>query len=289
MSPAWRRYLPLTKPTISLLVVVTVIPSLFLASGAVPSVKLCILTMVGTFLASASASVFNHILDADIDLKMARTSRRPLASGEVKVIPALILAVLLGIFSLSLLCAFANPLTAGIALAANLFYVLVYTLLLKRTTDQNIVIGGAAGSVGPLIGWAAVSGQLAWPAWALFLIIFLWTPPHFWSLALKYKHDYSAANIPMLPVTRGEPKTRSHIFLYTLTLFPPVIAIYLSGEAGHIYGLTSLVATAFFSLKAWKLLRAKDSSSAMSVFHYSCLYLFIVFGALTLDRIISLV
>lgn len=288
-SPVWRRYLPLTKPTISLLVVVTVVPSLFLATTSVPSLKVCFFTLLGTYLASASASVFNHILDADIDLQMARTRGRPVASGQVEVIPALLLASGLGILSLSILCAFANPLTAGIALSANLFYVLIYTLMLKRSTDQNIVIGGAAGSVGPLIGWAAVTGELSWPAWALFLIIFLWTPPHFWSLAIKYKKDYAVAKIPMLPVTRGDAETRKQIFLYTLTLFPPIIALYLFGAAGHLYGLSSLIATGYFSWKAWKLFRHADNAEAMPVFHYSCLYLFLIFGALTLDRLIFLV
>lgn len=283
----WKRYVPLTKPTISLLVVVTVVPSLFMAGESLPSFLLCTMTLLGTYLASASASVFNHILDADIDQRMARTRGRPVAAGQIAAIPALILGTILGVVSLSILCGFANPLTAGIALSANFFYVLIYTMLLKRNTDQNIVIGGAAGSVGPLIGWAAVTGELAWPAWALFAIIFLWTPPHFWSLAIKYQKDYAAAKVPMLPVTRGDATTRKHIFLYTLTLLPPVMAIYIFDAAGLIYGLPAITATLYFCWKAWVLYRYADNSRAMAVFHYSCLYLFAIFGALTLDRIVA--
>jgi protoheme IX farnesyltransferase len=287
LTMIWRRYAPLTKPTISLLVVVTVVPSLLLAARGLPDLMLAAMTLLGTYLASASASVFNHILDADVDHRMARTRGRPVASGQVAPIPALALGTTLGVISLSILCAFANPLTAGIALAANFFYVLIYTMFLKRNTDQNIVIGGAAGSVGPLIGWAAVTGDLAWPAWALFAIIFLWTPPHFWSLAIKYKKDYAVANIPMLPVTRGDAETRKQIFLYTLTLLPPVAALYALGEAGLFYGISAMAATLYFCWKAWVLYRDADNAKAMPVFHYSCLYLFAIFGALTVDRLVA--
>ena len=286
---SWRRYLPLTKPTISLLVVVTVVPSLLLARDELPSFSLSVMTLLGTYLASASASVFNHILDSDVDQRMARTRGRPLAAGHVATLPALVLGSVLGIVSLSILCSFANPLAAGIALAANLFYVLGYTLLLKRYTDQNIVIGGAAGSVGPLIGWAAVTGRIEWPAWALFAVIFLWTPPHFWSLAIKYQKDYAVAKIPMLPVTRGDDVTRRHIFLYTLTLLPPIVVIFIYGAAGWVYGVCAITATLYFCWKSWVLYRDQDNTKAMAVFHYSCLYLFAIFGALTVDRLIALI
>jgi protoheme IX farnesyltransferase len=289
VAPAthWRSYVPLTKPTISLLVVVTVVPALLLATQGLPHLVPALAALAGTYLASASASVFNHILDSDVDVRMARTRSRPVASGAVSQNAALLFGSVLGLASLVLLYTLATPLAAGVAFVANAFYVLVYTLCLKRYTSQNIVIGGAAGSVGPLIGWAAVTGDIGWPAWALFAIIFLWTPPHFWALALKYKKDYASAGIPMLPVVKGDEATRRQIFGYTLTLFPPILAIYYYGAANVTYLVTALAATAWFTFKAWQLLVSKDNLKAMPVFHYSCLYLFIVFGGLTVDRLMA--
>jgi protoheme IX farnesyltransferase len=286
---SWRSYIPLTKPTISLLVVVTVVPALLLAAHGMPKLIVALAALAGTYLASASASVFNHLLDADLDAVMNRTRGRPVPSGQVSTGAAFAFGSGLGITSLVVLGHFTTPLAAAVALAANAFYVLVYTLCLKRHTDQNIVIGGAAGSVGPLIGWAAVTGGLGWPAWVLFGIIFLWTPPHFWSLAIKYKRDYAAAGIPMLPVSRGEAATRRQIFAYTLTLIPPVIALYGGGAGGLLYLVTGLGATLYFAWKAWELLRAGDGANSMPVFHYSCLYLFIVFGSLTIDRLLAVI
>lgn len=283
----WRDFIPLTKPTISLLVVVTVVPALLASKAGLPSFKVAFVALLGTYLASASASVFNHLLDADVDELMHRTKGRPMPSRKVSQASALAFGAVLGAISLAILCAWTTPLAAVVALLANAFYVLVYTWFLKRRTDQNIVIGGAAGAVGPLIGWAAVNGSIEWPAWVLFAVIFLWTPPHFWALALKYQKDYAAAGIPMLPVTRGEETTRRHIFLYTLTLFPPILALYAYDEFGLIYLVTSTAATLWFAWLAWKLWRAHDNRNAMPVFHYSCLYLFIVFGSLTLDLLVS--
>ena len=285
---AWRHFIPLTKPTISLLVVVTVVPALLAAAEGLPTLSVAITALIGTYLASASASVFNHLLDADVDEQMNRTRGRPVPSGKVNQTGALIFGIILGAASLAILCAWTTPLAAVIALLANAFYVLVYTWFLKRRTDQNIVIGGAAGAVGPLIGWAAVSNSIAWPAWVLFAIIFLWTPPHFWALALKYQKDYAAARIPMLPVTRGEETTRRHIFLYTLTLIPPVTALYAYGSFGLLYFIPSLAATLWFVWMGFKLWRDHSNAHAMPLFHYSCLYLFIIFGCLTLDLLVAL-
>ncbi len=284
----WRDYIPLTKPTISLLVVVTVVPAMLFTASGLPSVTTALAALVGTFLASASAAVFNHLLDADLDMVMNRTSKRPMPSGKVTNTNAFIFGLTLGILSTSILLAYTTPLAAIVAIAANLFYVLIYTYGLKRNTDQNIVIGGAAGAVGPLIGWAAVTGELSWQAWILFLIIFLWTPPHFWALAIKYRDDYAAANVPMLPVTRGFEVTRRHIFLYTLTLVPAVASLYVSNDAGLVYLIGAMGATIYFVYKAWQLYRDHHNEKAMAVFHYSCLYLFIVFGALTLDRLVRI-
>lgn len=284
-TATWRSYVPLTKPTITLLVVVTVVPTLLLAAPSLPSLTVAIAALFGTYLASASASVFNHLLDQDLDAVMQRTRGRPVASGQVSRNAAFALGSVLGVLSLVVLYWFTTPLAAAVALAANVFYVLIYTLCLKRYTDQNIVIGGAAGAVGPLIGWAAVTGNLSWSAWVLFWIIVLWTPPHFWALALKYQKDYAAAGIPMLPVTRGEETTRRHMFLYTLTLWPAVASLYAFGAAGLIYVIPSMLATAEFTRRAWVLYREHNNRGAMPVFHYSCLYLFVIFGALTFDRL----
>lgn len=281
-----RNYLPMTKPTITLLVVVTVIPGLLLAP-ALPSLTVAIAALIGTCLASASAAVFNHLLDADMDSIMIRTQKRPIASGSVSKSGAFLFGATLALVSLLILYVFTTPLAAILSLAANIFYVLIYTICLKRYTDQNIVIGGAAGAVGPLIGFAAVTATLNWPAVILFGIVFLWTPPHFWSLAIKYREDYASANVPMLPVTRGLVATRRQIFWYTLTLFPAVIAIFVLGAAGWLYLVGSLVASWFFTAKAWNLMKSGDDAKAMPLFHYSCVYVFYVFGALTIDRLLS--
>ena len=276
------------KPTISLLVVVTVLPTLIMANGSVPSLELTVATLLGTFLASGSAGIFNHLADSDIDGFMKRTSDRPLPSGAVSEALAFAVATILGLVSFYMLYTVASPLAAYIALMANGFYVLVYTMFLKRRTVQNIVIGGAAGAVGPLIGWAAVESTLAWPAWYLFLIIFLWTPPHFWALAIKYKEDYSKANIPMMPSVRGVPATKKQIFGYTLTLLPPVVLLYTSGSAGLTYLFLCTLLTLYFIYLAFKLLVSDDELQAMPLFYYSCFYLFGMFGALTLDQILRL-
>ena len=276
------------KPTISLLVVVTVIPTLIMANGSMPSLNLVLVTLLGTYLASGSAGIFNHLADSDIDGYMQRTRSRPLPTGKVSQPLALFVAVSLGAVSFAMLYLGATPLAAWVALAANGFYVLVYTMYLKRRTVQNIVIGGAAGAVGPLIGWAAVTNTLSLPSWYLFAIIFLWTPPHFWALAIKYKDDYAKANIPMMPSVRGVQVTKRQIFLYTLSLLPPVVALYWGGDAGWIYLSLSGALTLYFIWLALVLLRSSDEKKAMPLFYYSCFYLFGIFGALTLDRILLL-
>ena len=285
----WRDYFNLTKPTITLLVVVTVLPGILLAvDSELPKMSLIVFSLVGTWLASSSAAVFNHLVDAEIDRHMVRTRRRPVASGRVPNSNAMIFGTVLGVMSFLVLTFGASLFAAMIAVFANAFYVLFYTMYLKRRTEQNIVIGGAAGAVGPLIGWASIDATIGWPAVVLFLVIFLWTPPHFWALALKYKDDYAAAGIPMMPVVRGDESTRWQILLYTLTLFPVIASLTLFGAAGIVYLLGSLLFTAYFAWMAWKLFRSRDNKFAMPLFHYSCLYLFGVFGALIVDRLLSL-
>ena len=285
LNANWQKFIPLTKPTISLLVVVTLMPALLLAAPTSPNVATMFAAVIGTFLSSASASVFNHLLDADLDEVMNRTRGRPVPSGQVSTRAAFWFGAILATLSMAILYRWTTPLAALVALMANIFYVLFYTLCLKRYTDQNIVIGGAAGAVGPLIGWAAMSNNIGWPSWVLFAVIFLWTPPHFWALAIKYRRDYAAANIPMLPVTRGDEATRLQIFLYTLTLIPTVGALYFFGAAGPMYLACAGAATIYFCWKAWCLFRSRSNELAMPLFHYSCLYLFAVFGALAIDKL----
>lgn len=288
-AATWRDYFLLTKPTISMLVVVTAVPGFLLPlDSTLPSPMVALAVVLGTWLASASAAVFNQFIDADIDAQMARTMQRPLPAGRVEQKTAFTLATFLGIAAFAMLYFFTTPLAAWVSVAGNLFYVLVYTMYLKRRTVQNIVIGGAAGAVGPLIGWAAVTGGLAWEAWALFLLIFLWTPPHFWALALKYKDDYARAKVPMMPVVRGDEVTRKQMFWYTLSLVPVVVSLAYPGQAGWLYLVPSLALTLWFVWLAWRLYRSHSNVEAMPLFHFSCLYLFGVFGALTLDKLVML-
>ncbi len=286
---SWSALVNLTKPTITLLVVVTVIPGMMLASPAIPSPWLMFAAAIGTYFSSASSAVFNHLLDTDLDQVMKRTRGRPVPSGSISPTTALGFGFSLAAISILVLYIFTTPLAAGVSLAANIFYAAIYTLVLKRHTVQNIVIGGAAGAVGPLIGWAAVTGDsLGWPAWALFAIVFLWTPPHFWALAIKYREDYAKAKVPMMPAIKGCEPTRKQIFYYTLTLIPAVASLYWGQKAGLIYLSVSLVATLYFIWVAFNLYRSGDNAMAMPVFHYSCLYLFIVFGSLAVDRLMFL-
>jgi heme o synthase len=286
-APAsWRDYFQMTKPTITLLVVVTVFPGILLASpGHIPHMTLVLASLVGTWLASSSAAVFNHLVDADIDRNMTRTYRRPVASGRVVQRNAIIFATALGLLSVTILGFYTTWLAAVVAVAANAFYVLFYTMYLKRRTVQNIVIGGAAGAVGPLIGWASVEPTIGAPAWLLFLVIFLWTPPHFWALAMKYKDDYAAAGVPMMPVVKGEESTRRQMFWYAASLIPVVASLFVMGAAGWIYLVIAMAFTLYFVWLAGKFMVTRDSGLAMPLFHYSCLYLFGVFGGLMIDRL----
>ncbi|RZA23400.1 MAG: protoheme IX farnesyltransferase, partial [Proteobacteria bacterium] len=269
-------------------VVVTVIPALFMTQDHFPSLEVSFVALLGTFLASGSAAVFNHLVDQDIDQHMKRTRTRPIPAGKISTTKAATFAVVMALLSFVLLYRYATPLAAWLGVAANFFYVVIYTMYLKRRTVQNIVLGGAAGCVGPLIGWAAMTGTIEWPAWVLFGIIFFWTPPHFWSLAIKYKDDYARANIPMLPTVKGLEVTRTQIFYYTLLLIPTVFALSFFGAAGWIYSVLAGGLTLYFVWLAFKLYRTKENARAMPLFFYSCFYLFGVFGALTIDRIVTL-
>jgi protoheme IX farnesyltransferase len=280
-----RDYLTLTKPRIMTLLLLTGAAGMFVGAQGVPPLGLFGVTMVGLALACGGASALNHVLDRDIDALMgSRTERRPVATGRVSPEQALEFGVLLSALSFALLASAVNVLTAVLALVGNLFYVLVYTRWLKRSTPQNIVIGGAAGAVPPLVGYAAATGSLALPALWLFLIVFLWTPPHFWALALMIKNAYAAAGVPMLPVVRGDRETAQQIVLYSLVMvaFTVIVGLWL----GPLYTVAAVVLGAVFIALAVLLRRDLSRTRAQVLFHYSLLYLALLFTAAALDPVL---
>jgi len=280
-----RDYLTLTKPRIMTLLLLTGAAGMFVGAQGVPPLGLFGVTMLGLALACGGASALNHVLDRDIDALMgSRTAKRPVATGRVSPEQALEFGVLLSAISFALLASAVNVLTAVLALVGNLFYVLVYTRWLKRSTPQNIVIGGAAGAVPPLVGYAAATGSLALPALWLFLIVFLWTPPHFWALALMIKDAYAAAGVPMLPVVRGDRETARQIVLYSLVMvaFTVVVGLWL----GPLYTVAAVVLGAVFIALAVLLRRDLSRTRAQVLFHYSLLYLALLFTAAALDPVL---
>jgi heme o synthase len=280
-----RDYLTLTKPRIMTLLLLTGAAGMFVGAQGVPPLGLFGVTMVGLALACGGASALNHVLDRDIDALMgSRTEERPVAAGRVSPGQALEFGILLSAISFALLASAVNVLTAVLALVGNLFYVLVYTRWLKRSTPQNIVIGGAAGAVPPLVGYAAATGSLALPALWLFLIVFLWTPPHFWALALMIKNAYAAAGVPMLPVVRGDRETARQIVLYSLAMvaFTVVVGIWL----GPLYTIAAVVLGVVFVALAVLLRRDLTRARAKVLFHYSLLYLALLFTAAALDPVL---
>jgi protoheme IX farnesyltransferase len=282
-----RDYVTLTKPRIMTLLLLTGLCGMVVGAGGLPPLWLVGVTMLGLALACGGASALNHVLDADIDRLMGkRTRSRPVAAGRVPAPYALEFGLALSAFSFVLLAALVNPLAAHLALAGGLFYVLVYTRLLKRSTPQNIVIGGAAGAVPPLVGWAAATGNLTWPALVLFGVVFLWTPPHFWALALLIKRNYAAAGVPMLPVVRGDDETTKQIVLYTVALVAFTIAPALWGQFGLVYLVAAVALGGTFLGFAWVLRRERTPARASLLFHYSLLYLGLLFVAMALDTVI---
>jgi protoheme IX farnesyltransferase len=280
-----RDYLTLTKPRIMTLLLVTGAAGMFVGAQGVPSLPSLVVAMLGLALACGGASALNHVLDRDIDVLMgSRTEQRPVASGRVTPEQALEFGVLLSAVSFALLASAVNVLTAALALVGGLFYVLVYTRWLKRSTPQNIVIGGAAGAVPPLVGYAAATGSLALPALWLFLIVFLWTPPHFWALALMIKNAYAAAGVPMLPVVRGDRETARQIVLYSLAMVAFTVAV--GFWLGALYTVAALVLGAVFVALAVLLRRDLTRAHAKLLFHYSLLYLALLFTAAALDPVL---
>jgi heme o synthase len=280
----WQDYVTLTKPRIMSLLLVTGFCGMIAGAQGWPGTGTAVAAMVGLALACGGASALNHVLDRDIDPLMgSRTKARPVASGRVPASRALEFGLALSALSFVLLATTVNALTAVLALIGNLFYVLVYTRWLKRTTSQNIVIGGAAGAVPPLVGWAAATNHVGLAAWLLFAIVFVWTPPHFWALALLIKDNYANAKVPMLPVVRGERETARQIVLYSLVLVAVTLTPWLWGPAGLGYVAAALALGAVFVWYAERLRRDTTPRRAMLLFHYSLLYLALLFAALALD------
>jgi heme o synthase len=283
-----RDYVTLTKPRIMSLLLLTGLCGMVIGAEGLPPYWLIATTMLGLALACGGASALNHVLDADIDRLMGkRTRSRPVAAGRVPAPYALEFGLALSAFSFVLLAGVVNVLTALLALIGNLFYVLVYTRLLKRSTPQNIVIGGAAGAIPPLVGWAAATGNLTLPALVLFAVVFLWTPPHFWALALLIKRDYAAAGVPMLPVVRGERETARQIVLYTAALVAFTLAPALWGQFGLVYLVAAAALGACFLWLAWRLRRERTPARAALLFHYSLAYLALLFVAMAVDSVLA--
>jgi heme o synthase len=281
-------YVALTKPRIIELLLVTTVPAMIVAERGMPSTWLILATLVGGTLAAGGANATNMVIDRDIDRKMRRTSRRPLVTGEITPRNALIFAAALELAAAAWLSLVVNPLSAALAVAATLFYVVVYTIWLKRTSTQNIVIGGAAGAVPVLVGWAAVTGELAIAPFAMFAIIFAWTPPHFWALAIRYRDDYARAEVPMLPCVASFDETARRIVGYTVVLWATSLVFWALGSMGPVYLAAATVLGAMFTWKAVKLARSRVPDSAMSLFKFSITYITLLFGAMAADQLLPL-
>jgi heme o synthase len=284
---AWRDYVTLTKPRVMSLLLLTGAAGAFVGAQAVPALDILAIMLIGLALACGGASALNHYLDRDIDKLMgSRTASRPVASGRLAPEYALEFGVALCAISFVLLDSLVNFPTAALALAGGLFYVFVYTLWLKRTTPQNIVIGGAAGAVPPLVGYASVTGHIGLAAIAMFGIVFLWTPPHFWALALMLKDHYANARVPMLPVVRGDRETARQVFWYTLVLVAATLVPAAFGTFGLVYGVSALVLGAMLTWLAIVLWRATTKPNAVRLFHFSMLYLALLFVAMAVDAVV---
>lgn len=281
-----RAYVGLTKPRIVELLLVTTVPTMVVAQRGLPDLWLVVATLVGGSLAAGGANTINSWADRDIDALMHRTERRPMARHQVAPPAALRFGVILGALAFAWLWAFVNLLSAVLAIAALLFYVFVYTLGLKRRSTQNIVIGGAAGCVPVLVGWSAVTGEVGLPALVLFAIVFAWTPPHFWALAIKYRDDYAAAGVPMLPVVRGVAETVRQILLYTVALVAITLLMGPVGGLGAIYLSAAILLGAAFIAYAVRLVRERTEAVAMGLFRFSISYLGLLFLAMAVDAVV---
>jgi protoheme IX farnesyltransferase len=283
-SSVLKQYWSLTKPRVVALIVFTAVIGMFLAVPGLPPLRAALLGTLGIWLAASSAAAINQILDSRIDAQMARTSWRPLVAGTLTTRQALVFALVLGALAMAVLLLWVNPLTALLTFASLIGYAVVYTVYLKRATPQNIVIGGLAGAAPPALGWAAVTGQLHPHALLLVLIIFVWTPPHFWALAIFRRDDYARAMVPMLPVTYGVQYTRWQILFYTVLLVAVTVLPWATGMSGLFYLGGALVLGVVFVCYAWQLMDPPDDYYPMRVFNYSIVYLMALFAFLLLDH-----
>lgn len=284
LSATWRDYLELCKPRVVLLMLLTVIVGMYLAAPGWINLSLVALTLIGVGFSAGSAAAINHLVDRHIDAVMARTRKRPVARGRVSVVQALTFALSIGIMGLVILYVFVNPLTAFLTFITLIGYAGIYTGYLKRATSQNIVIGGLAGAAPPLLGWVAVTNQLTPEPLLLVLIIFTWTPPHFWALAIYRFEEYQHAQIPMLPVTHGIPYTKLSIYLYTILLLVVSVLPFIIGMSGVFYLVGALILGGRFLYWAHKLYRSERAVVAMQTFKFSIVYLMLLFVVLLLDH-----
>ena len=283
-SVGWRDYVTLTKPRIMSLLVLTAVCAMVAGAGGAPAPVALIALVVGGALACGGASALNHVLDRDIDQLMGpRTASRPVAAGRISPVRATVFGLVLSALAFALLVAFTNPLTALLSLSGGAFYVGIYTYWLKRTTDQNIVIGGAAGAIPPLAGWAAAHGTLGPGAAFLFAIVLLWTPPHFWALALLLVRHYAAAEVPMMPVVRGPGVTARMVFWYSILLLGVTLLPVALGTFGLVYLAGATILGGVLCVLAWRLWRESSPAKAAVLFHYSLLYLALLFVAVAID------
>ena len=289
-SANWRvvlsSYIGLMKPHVTVLLLGTTLAAMALAGQGLPPVSVTLGTLLGGLFAAGSANAINCYWDRDIDKLMSRTKSRALPAGRITDLHALIFGVALGVLSFFILGISANWLAAALAVSAILFYVCIYTMWLKRTTTQNIVIGGAAGAVPVLVGWAAATGSLAWPAFWMFVIVFMWTPPHFWALSLVLKKDYARAGVPMLPVIKGESATYRQIVLYSVVLAASSLALFFIGALGYIYLAVALLTGGGLVVLAVRLMRIRTLKEARTVFWFSNYYLALLFAAMVIDHIL---
>ena len=281
-------YIALTKPRIIELLLVTTVPAMFLAARGVPPLDLVLWTLVGGSLAAGAANAINCYIDRDIDVLMTRTRRRPLPAHEVSPEDALVFGLVLGVIAFAIMAFLTNLVAAMLTLIAMAFYVVVYTMLLKRSTPQNIVLGGAAGALPPVIGWAAVTGDVTLPALVLFAIVFYWTPPHFWALSLRLRRDYAAAGVPMLPVTHGVPETTRQIALYTVLMVCLTLVFFAVARMGLVFLAGALVLGGLFLLQAFAMWRDGTDARAVRLYRYSITYLTALFALMILDVFVFL-
>lgn len=285
----WQDYLTLCKPKVVSLIIFTAVVGMFLATPNMVPWDVLIYGTIGIGLAASSAATINHVIDYRIDSIMARTMRRPLPEGKISIVNAIIFAWFLGTISMGILAFLVNTLTAGLTALSLIGYGFIYSMFLKRATPQNIVIGGAAGAAPPVLGWTAVTGTLDPNSLLLFLIIFVWTPPHFWALAIYRRDDYAAADIPMLPVTHGVEFTRLQILLYTILLFIVTLLPYLVGMSGLFYLVGAVLLGAGFLYYAILMRFNHDDQLAMRTFSYSIIYLMLLFAFLLIDHYIPII